>query len=739
MIGHLMRVTGTRGTLPFKAVLLLASLATAWVGVRLLRLLSYDLLRYRPSGRGEALAVAAFVLFPSTLWVTSYSIYRDAVIYLLAMASVYAVYRVYVRRERGFAVLAVLSVTALVGFRWYAALAVVGGLVAWFLLVGGGGRRFYVRLFGLLVAVLVVLYVLLQGLVEQVVGYVEFRTLYFEQTEAGSNIGVSYSRASPWLWLPLFAYSLVSNVIGPLPHQINSGTTLAGFLLEVPLLGLVIWRVARSPLSRRAGGAPPHLRRRCLVLPHRGLQRQLGDRTPPPRPRVPVPVPPGHRRRGPPAARPPQVVVERGHDAGRGQSAPPTAMTTPSAVRPAAPPALVQHPRLRHAPEAAAGGGSGAAPPLRTVAIVGNQPFALARFRSLLIRDLVRQGHRVVALSPGWDRDPSSRDLVRSHGAETVEIVFDRSATGPLAELRSVLSIRAVLRSIGPDAVFSYFVKPVVYTAAATVGLGVPQRVAMIEGLGTAGQAGWQRRAATLVFRAAARAYDTLFVLNEEDQAYFLEDVGAPERSVRRVEGIGIDLDEFTYAPPPARESPTFLFVARMLRQKGVWDFVEAAGRVKREAPNARFVMLGGADDSYDAVDGAELAARTEAAGIEWLGHVDDVGRHLRDADVFVLPSFYREGYPRSIMEAMATGRAVITTDNPGCREAVTDGLNGLLVPPRDPAALAEAMRSLCGRPGRVAEMGREGRRLAEARYDYRRINAAVIAALVGETPGMDR
>ena len=373
------------------------------------------------------------------------------------------------------------------------------------------------------------------------------------------------------------------------------------------------------------------------------------------------------------------------------------------------------------------------APP-QTVAVVGNQPFALARFRTLLIRDLVAAGHRVVAFSPGWDRDPASRATVEAAGAETAPITFDRSRGSAAHEVRSVLSIRRALRGLRPDAVLSYFVKPVLYTAAATVGLGVPRRVALIEGLGVTGGGGRRRRRAlAAVYRAAMTAYDAVFVLNAEDEAYFRDSVGLGAGRLRRIEGVGLDLDEFAYAEPPGRPAPTFLFVGRMLEQKGVWDFVEAARRVRAEHPATRFVMLGGADDSYDAVSGDALRRRAGAAGVEWLGHVDDVGRWLRDADALVLPSFYREGYPRSIMEAMATGRAVVTTDNPGCREAVTDGINGLVVPPRDPAALADALRSLVGRPARLAEMGRAGRRLAEARYDHRRINAVVMGALLGE------
>jgi glycosyltransferase involved in cell wall biosynthesis len=370
-----------------------------------------------------------------------------------------------------------------------------------------------------------------------------------------------------------------------------------------------------------------------------------------------------------------------------------------------------------------------------TVAIVGNQPFALARFRTLLIRDLVSQGHTVYALCPDWELDHVSRATIEQAGAVPVDIDMGRSAGGLGGEARSVRSIRRELARIRPDAVFSYFVKPVVYTAVAAVGLRIRRRVAMIEGLGFMGASeGARARAMRVLYRLAGSRYDALFVLNDADETYFRQQVRLRPSVVRRVEGMGIDLDEFAAVPPPSGPFMA-LFAARMLRQKGVWEFVEAAARVRKTHPDARFVMIGDVDDSLDSVSAGELAARTAVAGVEWKGHVDTVAEYLAEASVFVLPSFYREGYPRTIMEAMAAGRAVITTDNPGCREAVAEGDNGLIIPPRDAGALAAAMVALADDPARAAAMGRRGRELATERYDHRVINADVIDALTGVKP----
>ncbi len=248
--GKIMAWTGWTGTLPFKALLLAATFATAALGIRLLRMLCQDLLGGAPPPWAEALAAAVLVLFPSTLWVTSYSIYRDGVLYALAMASMYGLYRLLVRRERWALLWLVPSLVLLFEFRWYAALAFALGALLWFPVTGGVGRRKSVRYASAFGVVLAVAVLIQQGAFDRIQEYAEFRE-YFHLIEAGSNIGVSYATSPLWMWPPLFLYSLVSNVLGPLPHQINSGTTAAGFFLEVPALAFVVWRLARSPLSRR--------------------------------------------------------------------------------------------------------------------------------------------------------------------------------------------------------------------------------------------------------------------------------------------------------------------------------------------------------------------------------------------------------------------------------------------------------------------------------------------------------
>ena len=196
-----------------------------------------------------------------------------------------------------------------------------------------------------------------------------------------------------------------------------------------------------------------------------------------------------------------------------------------------------------------------------------------------------------------------------------------------------------------------------------------------------------------------------------------------------QVPGSGIDTRRFTAAPVPAGP-PVFLLVARLLGNKGLNEFVAAARAVRARHPGVRCQLLGPVDINPAAITPAQLAAWQAEGAIEYLGETRDVAPYFAASSVFVLPTWYREGLPRTILEAMATGRAVITSDAPGCRDAVTDGWNGLLVPPRDSAALTAAMQRFVDDPGLAATMGGRSRERAEAVYDVRKVNRLLLTTM---------
>jgi glycosyltransferase involved in cell wall biosynthesis len=189
-----------------------------------------------------------------------------------------------------------------------------------------------------------------------------------------------------------------------------------------------------------------------------------------------------------------------------------------------------------------------------------------------------------------------------------------------------------------------------------------------------------------------------------------------------------VNIEEFAVAPLPALDGPLrFLLIARLIRDKGVVEFVESGRRLRKSYPGVELHVVGGLDDNPESISREELSAWIDEGLIEYHGRLQDVRPIIAHCHVFVLPSFYREGIPRTILEAMAMGRPVITCDAPGCRETVAEGENGYLVPTRDVPALAAAMRRFIEEPSRIMQMGQAARQLVERRYDVTKVNEQML------------
>jgi glycosyltransferase involved in cell wall biosynthesis len=289
------------------------------------------------------------------------------------------------------------------------------------------------------------------------------------------------------------------------------------------------------------------------------------------------------------------------------------------------------------------------------------------------------------------------------------------------------------VKRIAPDVMIAYTIKPILLGAAAARAARVPCFAAMITGLGYAFQGGLHpkrlavRLVAMLMYRRALAASKVAIFQNEDDRSDFrrLRLLPAAKPSIV-VNGSGVDLDQFT--PEPLPPEPSFLMIARYLRDKGIREFGAAAARLKAEYPQVRIRLVGWLDDSPDAIGQAELDSIV-AGGVEDLGRLADVRPAIAQAGIYVLPS-YREGTPRTVLEAMAMGRAVITTDAPGCRGTVVDGETGLLVPVRDPEALYRAMRRFVEEPALARRMGEASLRLVREKYDVHKVNAAILEAV---------
>ena len=368
------------------------------------------------------------------------------------------------------------------------------------------------------------------------------------------------------------------------------------------------------------------------------------------------------------------------------------------------------------------------------IAVIGSASASLVNFRGPMIERMVRTGAEVVGMAPG--PAPAVAAALEEIGAQYHPFSLDRAGTNPFNDLLSVQELQRHFETLRPDLVVAYTMKPVIYGLYAARRAGVARRAAMITGLGYAfGEGeGLKQRATGYVVRrlsrTALRGAEAVFFQNPEDRQFF-ETSGLldPVSKVIRLNGTGVDLGHFEAAPVP-EGPPRFLLVARLLQDKGIPEYLEAASRIKREHPEVQFDLIGETDENPGSIRPEELVPLVDDGVLEYHGQVDDVRPALRAASVFVLPTAYREGVPRSIQEALAIGRAVITSDRPGCRETVLPGENGFLVPARDTEALVSAMAQFVEQPSLAGQMGRASRRLAERRYDVDNINTVILSSL---------
>ena len=374
--------------------------------------------------------------------------------------------------------------------------------------------------------------------------------------------------------------------------------------------------------------------------------------------------------------------------------------------------------------------------PMPTLALITANAQTLRLFRTHLIAALVARGVRVLALAPNFDDD--GRALVRGLGAEPVDCHMQRTGLNPLRDLLDTWHLARLLRRLQPDIVLGYAAKPVIFGSMAAWLAGVPRRLAMVEGLGFAFTPSGEQMSAKrrlfqclfmALYRAAFACAHRVVFLNPDDEAQLVDAGLLPASKAFMLGGIGLDLAQWQPAAPVS-EPPTFLLTARLLREKGVLEFANAARIVKSQHPQARFILLGVPDEANPgSITAAQAQAWVDEGLLEWPGF-QPVAPWLVQASVFVLPS-YREGVPLSTQEAMAMARPVITTDAPGCRETVVDGVNGFLVPPRNAQALAQKMCVFIEQPELIASMGQASRRLAQERFDVHQVNERLIALIL--------
>jgi glycosyltransferase involved in cell wall biosynthesis len=370
------------------------------------------------------------------------------------------------------------------------------------------------------------------------------------------------------------------------------------------------------------------------------------------------------------------------------------------------------------------------------VLVLGSFAESLVTFRGPLLKALVAARYEVHAAAPDLLANVDIASKLVSWKVVVHDVPIQRTGTNPIHDLRSLWALRSLMLRFRPDAVLTYTAKPVIYGSLAAALAGVPRRFALVTGLGYAftGKArGLRAGIKSLLmglYRLALGRCTRVFFQNPDDRDLF-RDLGLLPARVPDtvVSGSGIDVQTFSPAPLPSDSKMTFLLIARLLGDKGVREYAAAARQVRLQHPEVRCQIAGWIDHNPDAIDQSELDGWIADGDIEYLGRLSDVRPAIANSHVYVLPS-YREGTPRTVLEAMAMGRPVITTDAPGCRQTVVDGDNGYLVPVQSADALAEAMLKFVEDPSLLARMGSRSRQIAEEKFDVNNVNAVMLQAM---------
>lgn len=371
------------------------------------------------------------------------------------------------------------------------------------------------------------------------------------------------------------------------------------------------------------------------------------------------------------------------------------------------------------------------------IALIGTVASSFYGFRADLIITLVKKGHHVYAFTSEY----STEDLkkIRSLGAIPITYELNRGGLNPLADIISTYRLSKKIQKIKPDVVFSYFSKPVIFGTIAAKLAKAPNVIGMLEGLGytfTERPEGLNKKiqfikkVQVLLYKVALPQLDKLIFLNPDDPKDLVEKYAIKVKKVEVLGGIGLNLEYYKLSTN-FPSNITFIFVARLLAEKGIYEYIKAAKIVKSTYPKVKFTILGAIDkEALGSLKKEDLESLIQTNIIEYPGHVSNVSEWIENSSVFVLPSYYREGVPRSTQEAMAIGRAIITTDVPGCRETVVEGVNGFLIPKWNSEALAEKMIYFIENPEQICIMGNESHKIAVEKFDADKVNRRLIKIL---------
>ncbi len=380
--------------------------------------------------------------------------------------------------------------------------------------------------------------------------------------------------------------------------------------------------------------------------------------------------------------------------------------------------------------------------------IIGALPGSLTNFRGSLIKAIAAKGAKVYAAANGGDAYIETKLL--EMGVEYYPIRIKRAGVNPLVDLFTIADLINLMRRVKPSIVLSYTIKPIIYGGLAARICGVKNIFSMIEGLGHVFMPyeslshALSSIVARWLYRVGLLSCKRVFFLNPDDLNQFVQERYVSKQKAILLNGIGVDLQYYAKEELPESSCVRFLMITRLLRDKGVREYVEAARIVRTTYQNAEFVLAGDLDDNPSSIGKEELDLWQEEGIINYVGHVDDVRPLFRNCHVYVLPSFYREGTPRTVLEAMSSGRAIITTDMPGCRETIKKpltevtckaeevnslkiGSNGIMISVKSVGSLVSAILFFLEHTDQIVAMGKKSRDYAEERYNIHEVNSVIL------------
>jgi len=364
------------------------------------------------------------------------------------------------------------------------------------------------------------------------------------------------------------------------------------------------------------------------------------------------------------------------------------------------------------------------------IAILSSHTSSLFWFRMDMMKDFIKEGHTVIAL--GSEPEANWKKTFEEYNIDYRQLDVERNGMNPIKDIKTFKSLHNFMKKEKPDKVFAYQAKTIVYGSIAAKLNGISEVYPLIAGLGSIFRGkGFKNTIVKSIMKieywVACKCSEKVFFQNHDDKNEFIENGLIKDGKTVIINGSGVNLDKFKQTPLP--QESTFLFIGRLIKDKGIMEYLEACKQIKSRFPRVRCLLVGPYDSNPSALKPEELQPYLESNIIDYFGEKSDVRPFIAQCSTYILPA-YHEGTPKTVLEAMAMGRAIITSDAPGCRETVIDGENGYLVKVKDVQGLVDKMDYLINHQDINRVMGNESAKIAIEKYDVKVVNKTIMQTM---------